>query len=284
LREPRQFVFPRDRTWPRWWLVASVLAHAVVLWGVVESSLTPPRERASNPLLLLSVPSGRPPAEAIVLQGAPMAPRMRGRAAGVPLANAPLAPAGRDTTPAAIRLGAGGRDTTAATGRGPRAGRGAMAYAPQLGNGLLWVRPLVGLTLTSRPIRLDSAVAVRMLALADSVQKHPPSDPNANPYVSRPWTFRVGGKTYGIDSKGIHLGDFTIPTAVLAFLSMPQGNIDQARANRAFMEMRADMLRAAARAQAEDDFRQAVRDLRARKDKERDDGRARQGEHPVVQP
>ena len=105
------------------------------------------------------------------------------------------------------------------------------------------------------------------------------------PYVSKPWTFRAGGKTYGIDSKGLHLGDFTIPTAVLAFLSLPQGNIDQARANQGLYEMRADILRAAARAQAEDDFRRAVRELRARKDKERQDERAQQrGNQQPVSP
>ncbi|HVO36398.1 MAG TPA: hypothetical protein VMT21_12575, partial [Gemmatimonadales bacterium] len=61
-------------------------------------------------------------------------------------------------------------------------------------------------------------------------------------------------------------------------LSMPQGNIDQARANRALMSMRADILRAAARSESEDAFRQAVRDLRARKDKER------QQQQPPPQP
>jgi len=96
-------------------------------------------------------------------------------------------------------------------------------------------------------IRIDSVVAIRMRQMADSIEKNPLPDVNADPYVSKPWTFRVGGKTYGIDSKGIHLGDITIPTAVLAFLSTPQGNIDQARANQAYMAMRADMLRAAAR-------------------------------------
>jgi hypothetical protein len=122
--------------------------------------------------------------------------------------------------------------------------------------------------------------------MADSIEQHPLADPNADPYVSRPWTFKVGGKTYGLDSRGLHLGDFTIPTALLAFLAMPQGNIDQARANAALMEMRADILRAAARSQAEDDFRQAVRDIRTRKQKEHDEERARehQGNPQPAQP
>jgi hypothetical protein len=125
---------------------------------------------------------------------------------------------------------------------------------------------------------MDSVVAVRMLALADSIERYPPADPNANPYVSRPWTFRRNGKTYGLDAAGLHLGDFTIPMPALMLLAaqvMPQGNVDQQRANSTLMAMRADILRAAARAQAEDDFRQAVRDIRARKQKERDAQQAR---------
>ena len=138
-----------------------------------------------------------------------------------------------------------------------------------------------GTATASREIRIDSAVAVRMQELADSMEKNPSLDPNADPYVSKPWTFRAGGKTYGIDSKGIHLGDFTIPTAVLAFLSTPQGNIDQARANQAYMAMRADILRAAARAQTEDDFREAVREIRARKEKEHQEQQQHQQPQPA---
>jgi hypothetical protein len=254
-----------------------VAAHVVVLTAVVESSLERrfAADRAHIFLLAAQPPQGNS-AQVLSLPGPSASPRRRARAAGVPLGAVPAAPEAPDTTRLAIRVGAGGRDTSATASTGRTSGRdyfgaGVAALQPQLGSGALWVRPIIDLTFTDRRIRLDSAVAMRMRVLADSVDKHPPADPNADPYVSRPWTFRAGGKTYGIDSKGLHLGDFTLPTALLAFLSMPQGNIDQARANRAFMQMRGDILRAAARAQAEDDFRQAVRDLRARRDKERQD-------------
>ena len=71
---------------------------------------------------------------------------------------------------------------------------------------------------------------------------------------------------------------------MLAFLSFPQGNIDQARANAALMAMRADIMRAAARAQAEADFRQAVREIRARKQKERDLQQARDSARTSISP
>ena len=250
-------------------------------------------ERAGRLLALGVEPAGRLPRQIVLFE--PEAPTPRGhgtgtgpsetpsRAAGVeaPVIAVPTAPPVDSGTPA-LRPGAGGRDTVTVATRGSRSGRGIRGvtnYTPQLGDGKVWVDAATGeVSTASREIRLDSVVAVRMQQLADSMEKNPLPDANANPYVSKPWTFRVGGKTYGIDSKGIHLGDITIPTAVLAFLSTPQGNIDQARANQAFMAMRADLLRAAARAQTMEDFREAVKELRERKEKEHEE------QHPQPPP
>jgi hypothetical protein len=258
-----------------------VLAHLVVVSAVVRWSTVRWGPEASRALIVLGPPSPETPGRVLLWPepgtATAGARRVPAAGAGTERAAAP-APESRDTAVSAppALVGGGGRDSTGAGGGARLAARGRGSITPEYGNGLLWVRPMLSIPLTDRPIRLDSVVAVRMKEMADSIERHPLPDPNANPYVSKPWTFRAGGKTYGIDSKGLHLGDFTIPTAVLAFLSLPQGNIDQARANQALYEMRADILRAAARAQAEDDFRQAVRELRARKDKERQDARARQ--------
>ena len=289
LRERRSFTLPAARSWPRWWLVASVLAHFVVLTALVESSMSWHRERASRFVVLGALPPGESNRPIVLFVPAAPPPGRRGRgtgeapgrAAGLPAAaiESPTAPPIDSGTPI-LRLGAGGRDTatTALAGsRSSRGVRGVTNYTPQLGDGRVWVNPVTGGRVTaSREIHLDSMVAVRMQQLADSMEKNPLPDVNADPYVSRPWTFRVGGKTYGIDSKGLHLGDITIPTAVLAFLSTPQGNIDQARANQAYMAMRADILRAAARAQAMDDFREAVREIRERKEKEHEEQQQQQ--------
>jgi len=247
----------------------------VVLTAVVESSLEHrfAGDRATIFLLAPAPPAGN---QKVVfsLPGPSSAPRRRARAAGVPVGPGPVTVEPLDTTRLAFHAGGGGSDTTSTATSGARAGRdyagrGVAALQPALGSGAAWVRPLIDLIFSNRPIRLDSAVAARMRVMADSVEKHPVRDPYADPYTSRPWTFKSGGKTYGLDAQGLHLGSFTIPTPLLAFLSMPQGNIDQARANNALMGMRADILRAAARSESEDAFRQAVRDLRARKDKER---------------
>jgi hypothetical protein len=265
-----------------------VLAHLVVLSAVVRWTTARWLPEATGALFVLSTPSPRTTGAVLIWPapgaGTAAASHVRAAPLGAGTAPAPPAVAARDTVASlpAMGIGGGGRDTLG-TGAGALLATGGVApITPEFGNGLLWVRPMLSIPLTDRPIRLDSVVALRMKEMADSIEKHPLPDPNANPYVSKPWTFQAGGKTYGIDSQGLHLGYFTIPTAVLAFLSLPQGNINQARANQALYEMRADILRAAARAQAEDDFRQAVRELRARKDKERQE--AQQGNQQPASP
>ncbi len=300
MREPRSFTLPGAPAWPRWWLVASVAAHFIVLTALVRSSMSwhhfwgpEPAPAAATPQsgtlprqIVLFLPTAPPPPPAVRGTGEGAGPGRAPGAPAVPLALPALPPAESGTI--VVRPGAGGRDTTALAARGPRTGRGPRGltdYTPQLGDGRLWVDPVTGQEVSSRPIIIDSAVAVRMRALADSIEHNPVADPNANPYIARPWTFKVGGKTYGIDSKGLHLGDFTIPTAVLAFLSMPEGNIDQARANQAFMAMRADILRAAARAENAEEFRQAVREIRERKEKEHEEQQhPQQGNPQPAQP
>ena len=267
-----------------------MLAHLVVLSLVVRWTTARWGPEATRAVIVLTTPVPETPGGVLSLAvprpETTLARRASPAGAGAPPTAVAALPAARDTAAPAVvmRAGAGGRDTLTGGIGTLLATRGGASITPEFGNGLLWVRPMIGMPLTHRPIRLDSVVALRMKAMADSIEKHPLPDPNANPYVSKPWTFRAGGKTYGIDSKGLHLGDFTIPTAVLAFLSLPQGNIDQARANQSLYEMRADILRAAARAQAEDDFRHAVQELRARKDKERQEERAQQGNQQPVSP
>ena len=150
----------------------------------------------------------------------------------------------------------------------------------------LWVRPLVIPEGGGRPFGLDSATRAWFRMMADSMEQHPEMDPNHNPWAAaaRPWTFVRNGRTYGIDAAGLHLGSFTIPSVLLGLIAIPQGNVDQARASTALMAMRADMLRAAARAQTEEDFRRAVRGIRERNDRERRERRERDANRPRATP
>jgi hypothetical protein len=259
--------------------VVSVAVHAVVLvlWVNTNAPRAVP-ERTRAPLLLLNVPAEehyRPTLPVLPPAPPPPARRYQPLVLGHGVAPAPdtlphVAGGQRRDTPGAGARGAAGGGVPGGTGR-----RTLAELVPGYGTGELWVPPMYLAPDGGRPIRMDSVVSARMLALADSIELHPSEDQNASPYVSRGWVFRRNGKTYGWDAAGLHLGDFTIPNVVLAFLSFPQGNIDQARANNALMAMRADIMRAAARAQAESDFRQAVREIRARKQKERDLQQAR---------
>jgi len=90
----------------------------------------------------------------------------------------------------------------------------------------------------------------------------------------------VGGKKFGLDSSGIYVAGVKIPSAVLAALgsALPPGNWGEAMRNRQQAEMSADLLQAARRAATLEQFRQYVREIRQRKQAERDTGRRARGD------
>ena len=113
--------------------------------------------------------------------------------------------------------------------------------------------------------RLDSAIAFRVHHLEDSLAalgvERAPGDWS--------WTGK-DGKKYGIDQKYIHLGNFSIPTALLALLPLNvQGNPTTYEAARRIGAIRGEILEQSARAARDADFKQAVKELRERKQKER---------------
>jgi hypothetical protein len=94
------------------------------------------------------------------------------------------------------------------------------------------------------------------------------------------WTTDVAGKAFGIDSQYIHVAGIKIPTAALALLpiGLPQGNYDEMQRARQLEDMRQDLLQAARRTETLQLFRQYVRELRARKQAERDLERRQRGD------
>lgn len=114
--------------------------------------------------------------------------------------------------------------------------------------------------------RLDSAIKDAFGVYYDSVmvaEEHPERKPGD-------WTIDRDGQKWGWDQKGIHLGKFMIPNAVLAALplknvtngSSPVEQREQAYIRRTVMEH-------AQEAVTEDAFRDAVRRIRERKERER---------------
>ena len=136
--------------------------------------------------------------------------------------------------------------------------------------------------------RLDSALVTSFKRYQDSVAANAYAP---NKFERGDWTVERDGKKYGIDSKFIHLGKFSIPTALLAMLplNMGQANPTDVDRARAASFMRNDILYHAQAAVNEDEFRKAVKAIRDRKDREHRQEQekiiARKGDpHTIVAP
>jgi hypothetical protein len=164
-----------------------------------------------------------------------------------------------------------------------------LAPPPQVGDGRLWVSPRPGLpgpvaeALYGDTVARDSAAVGRLRSMVDSLNVV--LDQVQRERQRPSWTVGGEGGTpkFGIDSQYIHIAGIKIPTAALALLGnlLPQGNFDEEMRARQLQDMRADLLRAADRAQTFHDFRRYVRELRERKQAERDAERRRQAQDTV---
>ncbi len=113
--------------------------------------------------------------------------------------------------------------------------------------------------------KLDSAIAMRVHHLQDSLKALGPQRAEGD------WSWNgKDGKKYGIDQKYIHLGNFSIPTALLALLPLNvQGNPSTYANARRLSATRAEILAQEARSARDEEFNEAVKELRARAQKER---------------
>ena len=169
----------------------------------------------------------------------------------------------------------------------PNASR--VAPAPQVGDGRLWVSPRPGLPaavadqIYGDTAAQHTAAVTRLKAMVDSLNQI--LDQEQREHRRPSWT--IGGTPnkpeWGIDSAYIHVAGIKIPTAVLALLGnmLPQGNFDETMRQRQLDYMRADIMQAAARAQSLAQFRRYVRELRERKQAERDADERRQAQDTV---
>ena len=116
--------------------------------------------------------------------------------------------------------------------------------------------------------KLDSALLATMMEYTDSVAK---ATYSPNKFERGDWTVGSGNSKFGVDQQYIHIGRFRIPTAILALLPTPymQANPISMDRNRNAAYMRSDIAYHANVQLNEEQFRKAVRDIRARKDGER---------------
>jgi hypothetical protein len=262
---------PPRRRWPWIAIAASVAVHSLLLFGWVGGRL-PVLPRRPSELIVLAPPSK---GEAAV----PMpyhAPRTEGTAgpgiAGERPSRLALHPRPQTVTVLPEpKPSPSPADTGGAPAPPPRQTVGLIG--PGLADGRLWVRPLPlpPRELASRLSRshtelVDSAVTAIVQAYLDSIA----SDPSARGQTLPSWTKEIAGKKFGIDSKNIYIAGLKIPAAVLALLPIPAGNVDQNRAYNHLMDLRADLQYAAQRAENLDEFKAMIRDMRLRKERERE--------------
>ena len=169
----------------------------------------------------------------------------------------------------------------------PNARRSGMA--PQVGDGRLWVSPRPGLPMAvAEALYGDTAgrnqqAINRLKAMVDSLNQVLDQIQRENRRPS--WT--IGGTpdkpTWGLDSQFIHIAGIKIPTPALALLGqfLPQGNYDEGLRARQLQYMREDLMQAAARAQSFQQFRMYVRELRERKQAEREAEERRRAQDTV---
>jgi hypothetical protein len=179
-------------------------------------------------------------------------------------------------------------DTGTAPAPAPRRPVTIGRIGPGLAEGRLWVRPLplppkelAERLSQQRHVELvDSAVTAIVQAYLDSIAADPASRKAALP----DWTTNVAGTKFGLDSSNIYIAGLKIPAAVLALLPIPGGNIDQNRAYNHLMGMRADLQYAAQRSQNLQDFKDMIRDMRLRKEREEEFKRNQRTAPPPEEP
>jgi hypothetical protein len=283
---------PPKRPWPWIGIVVSVALHSVLLLGWVGGRL-PSVPRLPRQLIVLAPPSHGPnevPMRYLLPEAAAERP-------GRKLADNRRGTPGRTVRPAlptpteAVTVLPERRPepVTIDTGSTPRIQPQAQwgRIGPGLAEGRLWVRPLplppreLAQRLSrSRAELVDSAVTAIVQGYLDSIANDPATRNQGMPS----WTTEIAGKKFGLDSKNIYIAGLKIPAAVLALLPIPVGNIDQNRAYNHFMDLRADLLYAAQRAQTLEEFKQVIREIRARKEREREFQKNQQTAPPPEKP
>jgi len=160
---------------------------------------------------------------------------------------------------------------------------------PGLAEGRLWVRPLPlppkelaeRLSQRKHAELVDSAVNAIVQTYLDSIA----ADPSARKVGLPSWTTNVAGKKFGLDSSNVYIAGLKIPAAVLALLPIPaNGNVDQNQAYNRLMSMRADLQYAAQRSQNLQEFKDMIREMRLRKEREEEFERNQRTAPPPQEP
>ncbi|HEX6965280.1 MAG TPA: hypothetical protein VF166_05740 [Gemmatimonadaceae bacterium] len=205
---------------------------------------------------------------------------------GKPVTNTPAAPPPHVVAPSSVpmRLPPPPPVPKQKGGSGPIIGAGGatQGVVPSFSDPRVWLPPGAMEAQTPKGLKesLDSVLATIIQAHNDSLaivagnNSRKPGD----------WTVDHNGKKYGIDQKHIYLGSFKIPTAILALLPLNvQGNPSQIQRTRAFQYMHDDIQYQAQQAMNEEEFRDAVKKIRERKQREHDEELAKKKAQQAAQ-
>jgi hypothetical protein len=172
------------------------------------------------------------------------------------------------------------------------ASRPGLLLSPGVGDERLWVNPRPALpediadAIYEDRAPRDSVIVRRLRAMVDSLNVIVDSEQREHRLPS--WVARGedGKPVWGLDPKGLYVAGIKIPTPVLALLGslLPPGNYDEAVRQRHLADMRDDIMQAAARTENLEMFRRYVRELRARKQAERDADRRQRGDTTKATP
>ncbi|MDQ6830403.1 MAG: hypothetical protein M3081_16210 [Gemmatimonadota bacterium] len=154
-------------------------------------------------------------------------------------------------------------------GTGPIVGRGGpvQGVTPSYHDSPLWATPGdVPSAPKTAAERLDSSLTSRIAAHNDTVAAY-----YAGHKLDRgDWTFERGGKKYGLDSTGLYLGGIRIPSMLLPHAI--GNNAERNAQSRAIAMMNQEVREQTQHAMNEEEFRQAVKRIRERKERERREG------------
>lgn len=139
---------------------------------------------------------------------------------------------------------------------------------PAFTDGRVWKTPPLTdqerIEIAVRVAQLDPAVRERLANLLAEI----PPDSFAFA-VQQEWTKEIGGRKWGIDQQWIHLGGIKIPSALLALIPFPQGNIFAARDATRYEAIRREIIENARRQEDMEDIKGNIKALRERIDAER---------------
>ena len=241
---------------------------------------TPPQEKPAEHISYVALPSGG---------GGAGQPASGGRPAATPRRAPPLvAPSAVPTTVPRAEPGARPAQPAGGAGGEGEGGNGLrQGITPSFEDPRVWLPPGEAQAPPKSPSeRLDSALVSTLRTHQDSLnalaegQGREPGD----------WTFKKGGKKWGMDKRNIYIGDHSIPTAILALLPLNSGsNPIKNRQERALNSQRLEIQEQAQRAMNEEEFREAVKKIRERKEREHEAEQARKkaeqakrtGEQPI---